>query len=130
MAKQMRTLLTVVTTQDAANNCVAILESIDEKRIVFRTDKPIRVAKDNFEAATVRLIYGNNANIMFFLNEYSGYKIDESNGRRQYLYTFLAPKQKNTPVNHYGIGEFHNECSGYEKLRNMLRPKRVKKVSA
>ena len=130
MAKQMRTLLTIVTTQDATNNCVAVLESIDDKQIVLRTNKQIPFSKDNFEMATVRLIYGNNANIMFFLKDYSGYKVDESNGTRQYLYTFMAPKKRNTTVDYYGIGEITNECSGYEKLRNMLRPKRGKKVSA
>lgn len=124
MGGQIRLIFTVTTNDGTKTTSNALLDQITEDTISIKTRKPIRFDSKELKVASVSVRYGNNANILFFLNELNSCKrIPES---KDYIYTFNAPKVKNVDLQKYNLNNISATCSGYEKFRMMLQPKRVK----
>lgn len=129
--RTIRLIFTMKTKNSVHENMSATLYYIDHNKIAIKTSKlkhdDIKNILD-FKIALVRVICGNNSNIFFCLNRLLCIRTIINSFGNEYICEFEAPKQKTIIVPKYNIS-IYAQCSGYEKLRLILKTKNIKKYN-
>lgn len=128
--RTIRLIFTMKTKNSVHENMSATLYYIDHNKIAIKTSKLKRDDIKNildFKIALVRVICGNNSNIFFCLNRLLCIRTIINSFGNEYICEFEAPKQKSINVPKYNIS-IYAKCSGYEKLRLILKTKNIKKI--
>ncbi len=121
MKQVIRVALSITTEKSVYDINDAILESIDGSQITLHSKKPIRIKENSFKSATICVTYGNQSNVIFFVDKL----IPQIDSHR---ISFYAPKENEANLERFGLGVLKTPCVGYEKLRSMTKAKNTKKV--
>ncbi len=127
MNRQLRLILSVTAEDTISEAKSAWLGDIDETQITICTKRPIQFDRMNFECATVRILYGNRSNLVFFLNTLLAVQKERTDDGTQYRYVFAAPKEKVCNLKKYDLPVMTTKSVGYEKLLSMVKPKKKRK---